>query len=187
VNLTASVEGRDRLRLFYALRLPDEIISRLVQWQDAVLRGAPEGRIVAPENLHFTVAFLGSRPTGELPDLLRALREAAEAAGSGLELSLARYRETRSVGMLVFDDAEGRATAVADDLFGRLETLGVYEREQRPWLPHATVLRFRRPPRLQPELPDLGAVSPSDLALYHSVLRPSGAQYYVLDSVALGG
>jgi RNA 2',3'-cyclic 3'-phosphodiesterase len=175
------------MRLFYALRLPGETISRLVSWQDASFRSASGSRIVAPENLHFTVAFLGTRPAGELPDLLRALHEAAEAAGTGLELSLSRYRETRSVGMLVFDDAGGRAAAVAEDLFGKLETLGVYEREKRPWLPHVTVLRFHRAPRLRPELPELGAVSPSDLALYHSVLRPSGAQYHVLDSVALGG
>jgi 2'-5' RNA ligase len=178
---------RDRMRLFYALRLPDETVSRLVSWQDVALRTASGCRIVAPENLHFTVAFLGNRPAEELPDLLQALREAAGAAGGRLQLSLSRYRETRSVGMLVFEDAERRARAVADDLHGRLEALGVYEREKRQWLPHATVLRFRRPPRLQPELPELGVVSPSDLALYHSVLRPSGAQYHVLDSVALGG
>jgi RNA 2',3'-cyclic 3'-phosphodiesterase len=178
---------RDRMRLFYAFKLPDETVARLVSWQAAALRAASGCRIVAPENLHFTLAFLGSRPAAELPELLGALSQAAEEAGGKLELSLSRYRETRSVGMLVFEDAEGRAGAVAAGLFERLETLGVYERERRPWLPHVTVLRFRRPPRLRPELPDLGVVSPSDLALYHSVLRPSGAQYHVLDSVALGG
>jgi hypothetical protein len=29
--------------------------------------------------------------------------------------------------------------------------------------------------------------SPSEAALYHSVLRPDGAQYEVLEAVALGG
>ena len=90
--------------------------------------------------------------------------------------------------MVVFDDAEGRAARLAGNVFAGLEKLGVYERERRAWLPHVTVLRFRaRPPRLGPELPDLGPVSPSEVALYHSVLRPSGAQYEILESVALGG
>ena len=89
--------------------------------------------------------------------------------------------------MLVFDDEQQRATRLAGDLHGRLEELGVYERENRPWLPHLTVLRFRRPPRLRPSLPDLGAVSPSEAALYHSVLRRGGAQYEILESVRLGG
>ena len=68
-----------------------------------------------------------------------------------------------------------------------LEELGVYRREFRSWLPHVTVARFRKPPRLRPPLPDLGTFSPSEAALYHSVLRPSGTQYDVLESVALGG
>ena len=41
--------------------------------------------------------------------------------------------------------------------------------------------------RLSPQLPDLGAVNPSEAALYHSLLRPTGAQYEVLESVSLGG
>ena len=63
----------------------------------------------------------------------------------------------------------------------------MYRREQRPWLPHVTVLRFHDRPRLDPPLPDLGAVGPSEAAVYHSVLRPTGAQYEALEAVALGG
>ena len=97
------------------------------------------------------------------------------------------YRETRSVGMLTLDDEGGRAEALALDLFGRLERLRVYRREAREWLPHITVMRFRERPRLRPPLPDVGRFSPSDAAVYLSRLRPSGAQYEVLDSFALGG
>ena len=89
--------------------------------------------------------------------------------------------------MIVLEDVEGAATDLAGDLHGRLERLGVYRREGRPWLPHVTVLRFRRPPRLAPPLPDLGRFGPSDAALYHSVLRSTGAQYEVLETFALGG
>jgi hypothetical protein len=49
------------------------------------------------------------------------------------------------------------------------------------------VLRFRERPRLRPSLPDLGRFSPSDAAVYLSRLRPTGAQYEVVESVALGG
>ena len=89
--------------------------------------------------------------------------------------------------MVVLEDETGEGVRVAARLFERLEELGVYEREKRPWLPHVTVLRFRSPPRLQPPMPDLGAFSPSDAAVYHSLLRPSGAQYEILETVALGG
>ena len=89
--------------------------------------------------------------------------------------------------MLVLDDAEGAAAALAVDLHSRLERLGVYERERRPWLPHVTVVRFRERPRLQPPLPELGQVVPSGAAVYHSVLRPTGAQYVALQEFGVGG
>jgi len=87
----------------------------------------------------------------------------------------------------VLDDATGEGGHFAGRLFDGLEALGVYQREKRPWLPHVTVLRFRTPPKLDPPVPELRTFSPSDAAVYISVLRPSGAQYDVLESVALGG
>ena len=89
--------------------------------------------------------------------------------------------------MLTFDDDGGRAAALAGDLHARLEALGVYEPERRRWLPHVTVCRFRSRPRLDPDPPDLEPFVTSEAAVYMSVLRPSGAQYEVLQSVALEG
>jgi 2'-5' RNA ligase len=177
------VEGRERARLFCGLRLPDQALDALQEWQSGQIRN---GRPVARDYLHVTLAFLGHRPVEELEPILGALREAAAAAGP-IRLVPEGYRETRSVGMLVLTDLGGQATRLAEDLQGRLERLGVYEREQRQWLPHLTVVRFRERPRLQPPLPDVGEFSPSDAAAYHSVLRSSGAQYVVVESFALGG
>jgi 2'-5' RNA ligase len=143
-------------------------------------------RIVEPGNLHVTLAFLGSRPAADLEPVARELRAAAASASPAV-IRVRGYRETRSVGMLVCDDEDGRAAALAGDLHGRLEALGVYRREARPWLPHVTVLRFRERPRLRPALPDLGPVVLSEACVYLSRLRPTGAQYDVLESVALGG
>ena len=186
MRLPASVEGSERLRLFCALRLPDETAERLAAWQHGAFAGVPEVRPLPREGLHITLAFLGHRPVGELDAILGALREAAAGAEPPL-LSLRGYRETRSVGMLTFDDAEGRATALAADLHERLAALGVYEPERRKWLPHVTVLRFRKRPGLRPVLPDLEPFVPSDAAAFLSRLRPSGAQYEVLESMAVGG
>jgi hypothetical protein len=47
-------------------------------------------------------------------------------------------------------------------------------------------VRFRHRPRLSPPLPELEPFVTSDAAVYMSVLRPSGAQYSILESVAIG-
>jgi 2'-5' RNA ligase len=185
VNSAGTVEGRERLRLFCALTLPDGVAAALAAWQGAELAGG--GRVVPPEHLHLTLAFLGGRPAAELAKVAGALRTSVGDIGGPIVLEPVRYRETRSVGMLVLADEDGRASALASGLHARLERLGVYRPEKRRWLPHVTVLRFRRPPRLRPSVPALGRFSPSGAAVYHSLLRPTGAQYEVLERVALGG
>ena len=169
MNSPASVGGDERLRLFLALQLPDDVVPGVVAWQGRELRG---GRIVTPENLHITLAFLGARPAGE-SDV-----PVVEVDG---------YRETRSVGMLTLRDEAGASVELAGRLHSALEELGVYRRESRPWLPHLTVLRFRERPRLRPALPDLGRIVTSDAAAYLSRLHPSGARYEVLETFGLGG
>jgi 2'-5' RNA ligase len=181
---SATVEGGERLRLFCALTLPDPVLDRLSEWQERELPSTE--RLVPRSNLHVTVVFLGSRPAADVSAVGAELGAAAAAAGP-IRLGVRAYRETRSVGMVVLDDAGGHAERFALDVFGRLERIGVYEPERRRWLPHVTVLRFRRAPRLRPAFPDLGEVSPSEAAVYHSLLRPGGAQYETLESFALGG
>jgi 2'-5' RNA ligase len=171
------------LRLFCALRLHEDVLDGLARWQE---RHVPAGRPVSRANLHVTLAFLGHRPSTELPGIEEATRDAA-AAARPIRFEPVGYRETRSVGMLVMRDEGAAATALADDLHGRLEALGVYRRERRAWLPHLTVVRFRERPRLAPPLPELAPFSPSDAAVYLSRLRSSGAQYEVVQSFALGG
>lgn len=172
----------ERLRLFLALRLPADTLDGIERWQRAQLHGV---RLVPRERLHITLAFLGHRPATDLAPVVEALRNAAAGAGE-IRLTPRGYRETRSVGMLVLDDEDGHAGELARRLHERLEQIGVYEREQRRWLPHLTVARFRERPRLRPEPPPQRTFVPSDAAAYLSRLRPGGAEYRVLESVALG-
>jgi 2'-5' RNA ligase len=175
-----TVGGDERIRLFLALELPDDVASELRRWSRAELTG---GRIL--DSFHVTLAFLGVRPRSALEQILGVLRREA-AATDGFALEPVRYRETRSVGMLVLADPSGRATGLAGRVQRGLEALDLYVRERRPWLPHVTVLRFRERPRLAPPLPDIGAFAPSGAAAFLSRLHPSGARYEVLESCSLG-
>jgi RNA 2',3'-cyclic 3'-phosphodiesterase len=180
VEGAATVGGHERLRLFLALELPRDVEEILRAWSERELAG---GR--RPATLHVTLAFLGSRPRSELDSIVGALRESA-AESAPFELEPVRYRETRSVGMLVLADRSGEATRLAEQLQLRLEELGVYRREARPWLPHVTVVRFRERLRVDPEPPELGPFAPSGAAAFLSRLHRSGAEYEVIESCPLG-
>ena len=181
--------GDASLRLFCALRLPADALDALETWQEEYLREAatrPHTRLVERRNLHITLVFLGQRLEGDVSGVVDALREAA-ARTSAPRFGIRGYRETRAVGMLLLDDADGAGAALAANLGADLERRRLFGPERRPWLPHVTVLRFRERPGLRPPLPALGEVSPSDAAVYSSTLRSEGAQYEVLNTVSLGG
>jgi 2'-5' RNA ligase len=184
VTSAASVGGDGTQRLFCALALPAEALDALVSWQGRLPAGGY--RVVPRDNLHVTLAFLGSRPAAELEPICAELAAAA-AAARPIVLRVLRYRETGSVGMLVLRDDGAAAAGLAGDLHERLQRLGVYEPERRRWLPHVTVVRFREHPRLDPSLPRLGAFAPSAAAVYMSRLRSTGAEYVVVREVPLGG
>jgi RNA 2',3'-cyclic 3'-phosphodiesterase len=199
--IAASVAGDDRIRLFCGLRPSDETVACLAAWQAAHLPPDSLGRVggrrahgehvramrlVPPEHLHLTLAFLGHRPVGEVEAIGAELRAAAAAAGP-VELRPLRYRETRSVGMVVYEDVDGAATALAEELQARLEGLGVYRRESRAWLPHVTVVRFRERAGLRLEAPNRCSIHDVRAALYRSDLGAGGARYTELETAALGG
>lgn len=186
MSVAASVDGDDRLRLFFALPLPVRDAEALAAWAAGALRGAHHVRVLPAEQLHITLAFLGSRAATELPALRSALHIVAKEARRPV-LTPCRYRETQRVAMVAFDDDGGRARALQERLSRELVALGGYRAERRSWLPHVTVARFRLRPGLRASPPALGAISPSEVALYHSVLRPGGAQYQIVEAAALGG
>jgi len=169
------VEPDARVRLFCGLRLPDDAADAIAAWQ----RRIDGGRPVPRENLHFTLVFLGWQPGARVAEVVETLRRRC-AGLDPFRFEAVRYRETQSVGMLVFGP-DDRAEALAFDL--QRDLLGRVERER--WLPHVSVFRFKTRPRLRPPLPELGTVVTSEAAAYLSVLRPTGAEYVVLASVPL--
>jgi 2'-5' RNA ligase len=153
----ARVAADENVRLFCGLRLPDDAADAIAAWQ----AGLERGRVVPRENLHFTLAFLGRQPRSRVDEVVETLRR--RAAGT----------EPPTFGV------ERLALGLQRDLLGGAE--------RDTWLPHVTVLRFRERPRLRPALPELEPFVTSEAAAYLSVLRPTGAEYVVLESVRLGG
>ena len=163
----ASVAGSERLRLFCALACRTRRSTASSAGRQRELHG---GRIVPPRTCTSRSpssargrgrgsrdrAALGRRRRG--PPASAPLPGTARRGASGCSPST-----TRAAG-----------TALAGRLHEALEELGVYRREERPWLPHLTVLRFRERPRLQPVASRARRGRPSDAAVYISGCVPVG-------------
>ena len=174
----ARVAGDENVRLFCGLRLPDDAADAIAAWQAGARPRA--GRAARQPALHARLP----RPAASLA-AGRGRRGAAAPRGrdraAGLRAWSATARRAASACSSSRSDegAERLALGLQRDLLGRAE--------RDTWLPHVTVLRFRERPRLRPPLPELGPFVTSEAAAYLSVLRPTGAEYVVLESVRLGG
>ncbi|HET7507666.1 MAG TPA: RNA 2',3'-cyclic phosphodiesterase [Solirubrobacterales bacterium] len=187
-----------RARLFVALDLPEATREGLVAWGSEALAD-PALRVVAPESLHITLAFLGSRPEAEIEAIAAAVRESA-APAPWVEVRDPEPRPARGRARLyAVPVVSPGAEALQAGLEEKLVEGGFYRPEKRPFWPHVTVARVRpeargsRRPAVVSEPP--GAI-PEELeeprlavrmALYRSELQPTGARYVPLAQVELPG
>jgi 2'-5' RNA ligase len=179
-------------RLFAALDLPDDARAEIVAWREAVLGDVQGLRLLPPESLHLTLAFIGHRPEAEM----ETIGAAVVGAVSGLEparlrpLSVAGVPPRRSrLFALDLADEGGHATAIAHAVWEALEAGGWYQREKRPFWPHVTLARVRRGERPEPpgaEPPPDEVFSANEVTLYRSRLSPRGARYEVVARTAVG-
>jgi RNA 2',3'-cyclic 3'-phosphodiesterase len=185
-----------RARLFVALELPAETLSRLEAWGREALAD-PALRPVATASLHLTLAFLGYRPEREIGRIAAIVESLAGAAPEiALGDPVARPERGRPrLYALPVESAE--AVQLQAGLEGKLISARLYEPEKRPFWPHLTVARVRpesrgsKRPRLVESPPGplpqglLQSTSCRRMALYRSELKPRGAIYTPLAQVDL--
>ena len=77
---------------------------------------------------------------------------------------------------LELDDPAGRLRRLQAEVSARLAAEGLYEPEKRPWLPHVTVARFRRPGHpFSLQNVNIGGFGVVRMVLYSSHLERAGA------------
>ena len=142
-----SQSQEERWRLFVALELPSAVRDALVAWRDRVLAGGDVAlRPVGRAELHVTLCFLGSCPGGAVEAIGAACSVVGGRGRPALRVGEAVWLPRRRPGVLavVVDDVEGRLAEVQGALARALVSIGTYELEARPFVPHITIARVRR-------------------------------------------
>jgi len=183
----------ERARLFVALDLPADVREALQEWRRAALAGGEGVRPIALQDLHVTLCFLGWRAIGDLGAIAAAC---AVVRGRGaVELRLgepvALPRRRPRVLAMALEDTDAELASAQAALSDALHAGGFYEPEERPFYGHVTVARAGRRARI-PRTALLASPPPdlrfhaTDVVLYRSHLRRSGASYEPLERIALG-
>jgi 2'-5' RNA ligase len=179
------------MRCFTALELPENIRAHLVNVIEQLrpLRSLKESiSWTKPENLHITLKFLGEIPDDRVQDLANAFRRVPFAP---LTLTIDHFLVLPGQGparVLAANVAKDVKPLVA--LFNQIESasqpLGV-RREGRPFKPHVTLGRFRRPSKRMTAATLIRIVNPALLpsptfvatryTLIQSTLTPAGPIY----------
>lgn len=141
------------MRLFVAIFPPMEVSEALIQAATEALAGT-SFRPTRPENVHLTLKFLGNVPGEKLDDVRAALGSLGEKHSPfgvspcdfGAFPSLCRAK----VFWAGVGAGMGELEALASDVDVALDSVG-FGREARPFAPHFTLGRARRPVRLELE------------------------------------
>ncbi|HUG59980.1 MAG TPA: RNA 2',3'-cyclic phosphodiesterase [Candidimonas sp.] len=185
-NPAGSNSATGALRLFFGLWPSPESASNIMAWaQDAhALCG---GRIMRPETLHLTLAFLGSTPADKTQQLVQAASGWTIPSGSLVLRRFGRFVGPRVVWAGPLDSSEEPLPWLADaydTLWAHLEQQG-WQRPLSAFRPHVSLLRKAGPG-------DVGALhraplvwTPEQCVLVASTPGEQGSAYKILAKLPL--
>jgi len=186
--LDAAQRAAGTQRLFVGVPLPESLLGFVRQAQES-LPAMPGLRLLRPDQLHVTLAFIGAADARQAEAARIVVEGLRSCRGRGVMarfLPLPSARRARVVSLEI-DDVGGVFGNVFEEVMLGLEARAVMQREERPFRPHLTIARLRDPSKLQLRS-DFGGVDfpVESVCLYRSDLRPEGVKYSVLARAILG-
>ena len=186
------------IRSFLAFELPPEILKEITRISGDVKKSGLEAGWVKPGNIHLTVIFLGDVDEKDIAGIVSCVDNVVgnfkpfdiSLGGMGMFGDMRRPR----VLWMGLDGEIKRLAAMRDRLQKPLEPFGI-KQEDRPFRPHLTLGRFRRPVKdkslLKRTIDQYKNISGpggklDELILFKSQLKPGGSIYTKLHTWLLG-
>lgn len=149
-SLGSAADGQAPLRVFFGLWPSAETAARIMEWAHAA-HALFGGRVMRPETLHLTLAFLGATPAARVAELARAAASWQVHVGP---MALSRFG--RFAGPRIVWAGPGQDDArhldwlhtLHDSLWTHLEEMG-WERPDMAFRPHISLLRKAEPGDVQ--------------------------------------
>jgi len=177
------------IRSFLAFELPPDIKDEVTRISREVKKTGLNAGWAKPANIHLTVIFMGNVNEKDIPHIISKIDQVA-CQYKSFDISLGGMglfpdtRRPRVIWLGLDGDIEGLAS-LRDDLQKPLESFGI-KQEKRPFRPHLTLGRFRKPVKeravLKRVIDDYSDIygpegKLKELIMFKSELKPSGAVY----------
>ncbi|MEI6970668.1 MAG: RNA 2',3'-cyclic phosphodiesterase [bacterium] len=186
----------DYLRAFIAIDTNAQIRQKLVHAQEELRRIDDGVRWVAPEHMHFTLAFLGNIPRGIVPAVATEMDATGSSSSAFLcDVAGLGFFGSRNSPRVIWAGVSSvpALLAMQKRLCSGMETLGIPQ-EDRPFKPHLTLGRVRSIRNSGPFMRKLeshagtsyGQVLVDGILLLQSSLSPNGAEYSLLHRASIG-
>ncbi len=185
------------IRAFFAISLPLEFKEEIARLQDILKKTRAEVKWVRPESVHLTLKFLGQ----VAEDIIDPLAEAASVKASqtpALTLTLNGTGvfpgpKRPRVAWLGLAGDVGKIIDLQRGIEEAAEKFG-FAREKRKFSPHLTLGRIRSSKGIKEFITELDRLDPqplefmaSEVVLFRSELKPTGAIYTPLKKLPLSG
>lgn len=195
----------DAIRAFIAIELPEDVRQQLDKTEKMIQDRAGDAarkavRWVPVGNMHLTLKFLGEVSTGNIEALARMMQnESAQHPPFAFSVGgLGAFPNVRRPRVIwIGTEPPKELSVLQKTIEAEARRLG-YPAEERPFSPHLTLGRISqnaRPDEVSQvarvlgeiSVGSLGEVRVSEVHLFRSDLRPSGAVYSKLHSFLLSG
>lgn len=167
-------------RLFIAIPLPARI-RRLALIAQSSLAKSTTCRLVAPESLHLTLAFLGDVEEGRVDDVASAIESSCSQSRPVMlrPSRLDHFGSERNALVWLGLEDDPSLSLLVSILRTELDRRSL-PYDAKPFVPHITLARRARIPNRMPELAACDPDSANEVALFRSFLKQEGARYEAL-------
>ena len=184
------------MRCFIAIPLPEDLRKQLADIQRQLKQFDGDVTWSKPEGIHLTLKFLGEMSKEQIESIKKVMSRVAsnhprfslESGGTGCFPTI-QHPRILWVGL---NQGKESVVKLAAELEKELVLLDIPS-EARAFNPHLTLGRVKSTNNLGPMMeyfqkrikPDSHRINASEIHLYESILKPSGAEYRILYTATL--
>ena len=176
------------MRVFIAVDINDEMRRELTRIQNVLSGKLVNAKWVKPQNLHITIKFLGEIEPEAVGDITLSLEKPIKETPSFYielgELGVFPNMKRPAVFWAGLKKGREEMSRLNELIQNSLYQIG-YEKDSKPFSPHITLARFRKPVPSNQIVKAIESVSPikkaghtiNGVSIYESTLKPKGPEY----------